>query len=63
MFKKTIITSSFKDVCINKPPLPTDVFDHNFQFNSSVEGSLSKFLFETAHSAYNSTYVDALNKS
>ena len=24
--KITAITSSFKDVCINKPPLPTDVF-------------------------------------
>ena len=33
---------------------------HNFQFNSSTEGSISKFLFETAHSAYSSTDVDAL---
>ena len=33
---------------------------HNFQFNSSTESSLSKFLFETAHSAPSSTDVDAL---
>ena len=33
---------------------------HNFQFNSSMEGSLSKLLFETAHSASSSTDVDAL---
>ena len=33
---------------------------HNFQFNFSTEGSLSKFLFETAHSASSSTDVDAL---
>ena len=33
---------------------------HNFQFNSSTEGSVSKFLFETAHSASSSTDVDAL---
>ena len=33
---------------------------HNFQFNSSTEGSLSEFLFETAHSASSSTDVDAL---
>ena len=33
---------------------------HNFQFNSSTEGSLSKFLFETTHSASSSTDVDAL---
>ena len=33
---------------------------HYFQFNSSTEGSISKFLFETAHSASNSTDVDAL---
>ena len=33
---------------------------HNFQLNSSTEGSLSKFLFETAHSASSSTDVDAL---
>ena len=32
---------------------------HNFQFNSSTEGSISKFLFETAHSASSSTDVDA----
>ena len=32
---------------------------HNFQFNSSMEGSLSKFLFETAHSASISTDVDS----
>ena len=25
--KITAITNSFKDICINKPPLPTDVFD------------------------------------
>ena len=31
-----------------------------FQFNSSTEGSISKFLFETAHSASSSTDVDAL---
>ena len=34
--------------------------NHNFQFNSSTEGSLSKCLFETAHSAPNSTDVNAL---
>ena len=34
---------------------------HNFQFDSRTEGSLSKFLFETAHSACSSTDVDALN--
>ena len=33
---------------------------HNFQSNSSTEGSLSKFLFETAHSASSYTEVDAL---
>ena len=33
---------------------------HNFQFNSSMEGSLSKFLFETAHSASSFTDVDVL---
>ena len=33
---------------------------HNFQFNSSAEGFSSKFVFETAHSASNSTDVDAL---
>ena len=33
---------------------------HNLQFNSSMEGSLTKCLFETAHSASNSTDVDAL---
>ena len=33
---------------------------HNFQFNSSTEGSLSKFLFETAHSASSFRDVDAL---
>ena len=33
---------------------------HNFQFNSSTEGSISKFLFEIAHSASSSTDVDAL---
>ena len=33
---------------------------HNFQFNSSTEGSLSKCLFETAHNASNFTDVDAL---
>ena len=33
---------------------------HNFQFNSSTESSISKFLFEIAHSASNSTDVDAL---
>ena len=32
---------------------------HNFQFNSSTEGSISKFLFEIAHSASSSTDVDA----
>ena len=32
----------------------------NSQFNSSTEGSLSKFLFETAQSAPGSTDVDAL---
>ena len=32
----------------------------NFQFNSNTEGSLSKFLFETAQSASGSTDVDAL---
>ena len=34
--------------------------NHNFQFNSIIEGSLSKFLFKTAHSASSSTDVDAL---
>ena len=33
---------------------------HNFQFHSSTEGSISKFLFDTAHSASSSTDVDAL---
>ena len=33
---------------------------HNFKFNSSTEGSLSKFLFDTAHIASSSTDVDAL---
>ena len=33
---------------------------HNFQFNSSTEGSISKFLFEIAHTASSSTDVDAL---
>ena len=35
---------------------------HNFQFNSSTGGSISIFLFETAHisSASSSTDVDAL---
>ena len=33
---------------------------HNFQFNSSTEGSISKFLFEMARSASSSTDVDAL---
>ena len=33
---------------------------HKFQFNSSTEGSISKVLFEIAHSASNSTDVDAL---
>ena len=33
---------------------------HNFQFDSSMEGSLSKFLFRTAHSASSSTDVNAL---
>ena len=33
---------------------------HNFQFNSSTEGSLSQFLFETAHSVSSSTDVDTL---
>ena len=33
---------------------------HNFQFNSSTEGSLSKCVFETAHNASNSTDVAAL---
>ena len=33
---------------------------HNFQFNSSTEGSISKFLFEIAHSVSSSTDVDAL---
>ena len=32
---------------------------HNFQFHSSTEGSISKFLFEIAHSASSSTDVDA----
>ena len=32
----------------------------NFQFNSSTEGSISKFLFEIAYSESSSTYVDAL---
>ena len=32
----------------------------NFQFNSSTEGSISKFLFEIARSASSSTDVDAL---
>ena len=34
--------------------------NHNFQFNSSTEGSISIFLFEIAHSASSSTDVDAL---
>ena len=33
---------------------------HNFQLNSSPKGSLSKFLFEIAHSASSSTDVGAL---
>ena len=33
---------------------------HNFQFYSSTEGSISKFLFEIARSASSSTDVDAL---
>ena len=33
---------------------------HNLQFNSSTEGCLSNFLFETAHNASNSTDMDAL---
>ena len=33
---------------------------HNFQFNSSTEGSISNILFETANSAPSSTDVDAL---
>ena len=33
---------------------------HNFQFNSSTEGSLSKYTIETAHGVSNSTDVDAL---
>ena len=33
---------------------------HNFQFDSSTEGPLSKCLFETTQSASNSTDVDAL---
>ena len=33
---------------------------HNFQFNSSTEGSISKFLFEIARSASSSTDVDTL---
>ena len=33
---------------------------HNFQFNSTTEGSISKFLFEIAHIASSSTDVDAL---
>ena len=32
----------------------------NFPFNSSAEGSISKFLFETAHSASSSTDVAVL---
>ena len=32
---------------------------HDFQFNSSTEGSISKFSFETAHSASTSTDEDA----
>ena len=32
---------------------------HNFQFNSSTEGSISKFIFEIAHSVSSSTDVDA----
>ena len=35
------------------------IISHNFQFNSSTEGSL-KCLFETAHGASRSTDVDAL---
>ena len=33
---------------------------HNFQFDSSTGGSMSKFLFEIARSASSSTDVDAL---
>ena len=33
---------------------------HNLQLNYSTEGCLSKFLFETAHSASSSADVDAL---
>ena len=33
---------------------------YNFQFDSSTEGSISKFLFETAHIASSSADVDAL---
>ena len=33
---------------------------HNFRVNCNTEGSLSKFLFETAHSAFSPTDVDAL---
>ena len=32
----------------------------NFQFDTSTEGSISKFLFEIACRASSSTYVDAL---
>ena len=34
--------------------------DHTFPFNSSMEGSLSKCLIDTAHSVSNSKDVDAL---
>ena len=33
---------------------------HDFQFNSSTEGSISIFLFETAHNASSSTDEDTL---
>ena len=33
---------------------------HNFQFNSSIEGSITKCLFDTAPNASNSKDVDVL---
>ena len=40
------------------PILRTIIYD--FQFNSSTEGTLSKYMLETAYNAYSSTDVDVL---
>ena len=48
----------FRDTNIPFPIRRT--ISHNCPFNSSTEDSLSKCLFDTAHSASHSTDVDAL---